>query len=291
MRKAILLGAALFVALLALGCSTGTGEPVDKPPKGFVLVAGGTFTMGSPAEEENRYSDEVEHQVRVKSFYMGKYEVTQREWEEVMGTTLSRQRDTAQTAAGTSGWSLYGEGDSYPMYYVNWLEAVEYCNTRSMNEGLTLVYTIDIDGDSVTRDWNANGYRLPTEAEWEYAAKGGNSSSSYLYSGSDTVGDVAWYNGNSEGTTHPVGTKAPNEAGIYDMSGNVQEWCGDWYGNYGNYGNGVQTDPSGPSSGFGRVLRGGCWRFEARRVRSAYRNGLAPSYRRQDLGFRLVRSL
>jgi formylglycine-generating enzyme required for sulfatase activity len=255
-------------------------------PEGFVLVEGGTFTMGSPSNEPDRDSDEgPQHQVTVKSFYMGKQEVTQREWQELMGTTVAQQRNMGQQAANASGWLLRGEGDNYPMYYVSWFEAVEYCNKRSVKEGLTPCYRGS--GNSITCDWSANGYRLPTEAEWEYAAKGGNKNFlTYLYSGSNSAGAVAWYNGNSGSTTHPVGTKAANDLGIYDMSGNVWEWCWDWKGDYGS---GSQTDPAGPSSGSNRVNRGGSWSNGARGLRSSNRSNNGPSDRSSILGFQLVR--
>jgi formylglycine-generating enzyme required for sulfatase activity len=138
-------------------------------------------------------------------------------------------------------------------------------------------------------DFNASGYRLPTEAEWEYAAKGGNKNYlSYEYSGGDSVDRVAWYDGNSGGSTHPVGTKQANDLGLYDMSGNVYEWCWDWYGTYGSEN---QNNPAGPASpGTSRVARGGSWFNEVRGVRLSNRYYGTPSYRLIILGFRLVRS-
>ena len=248
-------------------------------PANFVRVEGGTFQMGSAS---GGYNDERPvHTVTVRSFSMGKYPVTQKEWYEVMGTTIRQQ----QASAGAS--RLYGEGDNYPMYYVSWLEAVEYCNKRSINEGLTPAYSGS--GNNITCNWNANGYRLPTEAEWEYAAKGGNRDTLvYEYSGSNNVDSVGWHTGNSGGGTRPVGTKAPNSLGLYDMSGNVWEWCWDWYdANY--YRNSPQTDPRGAVSGSNRVIRGGSWNFYGRIVRSAYRGVDTPSSRNNGVGFRLVR--
>ena len=248
-------------------------------PANMVRVEGGTFQMGS----SNGESDERPvHAVTVRSFSMGKYPVTQKEWFEIMGTTVRQQRDMADRT-----WSLYGEGDNYPMYYVSWLEAVEYCNKRSQREGLTPAYSGS--GNNITCNWNANGYRLPTEAEWEYAAKGGNRDSMvYEYSGSNSAGAVAWYTDNSGGSTHPVGTKAPNSLGLYDMSGNVWEWCWDWYAN--SYPSGAQTDPVGASSGSDRVVRGGSWFHSAQYVRSASRFYFTPSDRFFRLGFRLARN-
>jgi formylglycine-generating enzyme required for sulfatase activity len=247
-------------------------------PANMVRVEGGTFQMGTASGGDN--DERPVHTVNIKTFYMGKHEVTQKEWREVMGTTLRQQRDMADRS-----WALYGEGDNYPMYYVNWHEAVEYCNKLSIKEGLTPAYRGS--GDNITCNWNANGYRLPTEAEWEYAAKGGNGSpGNYTYSGSNSVDAVAWYSTNSGNSTHLVGTKTPNSLGIYDMSGNVWEWCWDWYGNYTS---GSQTDPRGPVSGAYRVLRGGGWYNSAAYVRSAIRYCDTPSIRYDGYGFRLVR--
>ena len=185
----------------------------------FVLVQGGTFQMGG-------------NQVTIsKSFYLGKYEVTQKEWVEVMGSTPSNWKE-----------------DNLPVERVSWNEVIDYCNKRSVKEGLTPAYTVN--GSSVTWNKNASGYRLPTEAEWEWAARGGGKSSGYEYAGSSNAGDAGWYGDNSGSKTHPVGTKKANELGIYDMSGNVWEWCWDWYGSYSS---GSQTDPTGAYSGSNRV--------------------------------------
>ena len=231
---------------------------------GFVYVEGGTFQMGSTAGDSD---EEPVHQVTVSTFYMSRYEVTQKEWREVMGSSPSRF-----------------SGDNLPVEQVSWYDAVEYCNVLSVQKGLTPVYTIN--GTSVTANWSANGYRLPTEAEWEYAARGGNASNGYLYAGSDNADEVAWYRDNSGDATHPVGGKAPNELGLYDMSGNVWEWCWDWKGSYSS---GNQSDPRGPASGSVRVNRGGSWYNSARNLRSANRYGYSPGDSNYSLGFRLVR--
>ena len=216
--------------------------PPQNPVSGnMVRINGGTFQMGS----NNGYRDEEPvHTVTVSSFYMGKYEVTQKEYREVMGTNPSNFK-----------------GDNLPVEQVSWYDAVEYCNKRSQREGLTPAYTIDKSRKDpnntstydtvkwvVTWNKNANGYRLPTEAEWEYAAKGGNGSpGNYTYAGSNNADEVAWYIGSK---TQNVGTKKPNGLGLYDMSGNVWEWCWDWYGSYSSA---AQTDPAGASSGSHRV--------------------------------------
>jgi len=258
----------------------GTTPNQAKIPANFVRVEGGTFRMGSTSGNDN---ESPVHTVTVKSFAISKYEVTQKEWEDIMGTGIRQQRDKAK------GDKTYGEGDNYPMYYVSWNDAIEYCNKRSIEEGLTPAYSGS--GNNITCNWEASGYRLPTEAEWEYAARGGNGSpGNYTYSGSNDINAVAWYSSNSGERTHPVGTKAANGLGLFDMSGNVWEWCWDWYGDYPS---GSQTDPRGPVSGTHRVLRGGSWYYSALYVRSSSRNYSTPSTRDSyyggNFGFRLVR--
>jgi formylglycine-generating enzyme required for sulfatase activity len=242
-----------------------TGIGVQEVPANMILVEGGTFQMGS-ANGDN--DERPVHTVTVKGFYLGKYEVTQKEWIEIMGSN-------------PSNW----KGENLPVENISWYEAVEYCNKRSQKEGLSPAYRGS--GDSVVCDFNASGYRLPTEAEWEYAAKGGNKNYlSYEYSGGNGVDRVAWYEGNSGKRTRPVGTKQANDLGLHDMSGNVWEWCWDWYGSYGG---GSQTDPVGAPSGTYRVFRGGNLASTAGYLRSASRGGNTPSSRGGNLGFRLVR--
>ena len=287
----------VLVTVMATGCMLGDDhETIRKKAYGItaakkvemVYVPGGSFQMGNPNSSVG-YSDERPvHRVTLTGFYMGKYEVTQAQYRAVMGSNPS---------------SGYGVGNNYPVYYVSWYAALVFCNKLSIAEGLTPAYRINGSTDpsawgsvptNSNSTWNAaeidsgsTGYRLPTEAQWEYAAKGGNGSpGNYTYSGSNTVGDVAWYSGNSNSTTHAVGTKAPNGLGLYDMSGNVWEWCWDWYGTYSSR---AQTDPEGASSGSYRVLRGGYWFISAEFVRSAYRYNDDPYNRGGSLGFRLAR--
>jgi len=232
----------------------------------MVRVQGGTFMMGSPANEPYRNDDEdPQHQVTLSSFYMGKCEVTQKEYQEVMGINPSNFK-----------------GDNLPVENVSWHDAIEYCNKRSQREGLTPAYTRN--GDNVTWNRSANGYRLPTEAEWEYACRAGTTTA--YNTGANISDNTGWYSANSGNKTHPVGQKPANAWGLFDIHGNVWEWCWDWYGSYSS---GAQTDPVGASSGTGRVLRGGSWSSSAEYLRSALRSVSYPYFRYGYLGFRLVR--
>ncbi len=220
----------------------------------MVKVAGGTFTMGASASDSEADSDEKPaHRVTLSGYYIGKYEVTQKQWVEIMGSNPS-----------------YFKGDNLPVEKVSWDDIQEFLRKLNAKTGMS--------------------FRLPTEAEWEFAAHGGNSSRGYKYSGSDNIDSVAWYYDNSGNKTHPVGTKSPNELGIYDMSGNVCEWCQDWFdANY--YSNSPLSNPKGPSSGAYRVLRGGSWNINARYCRVSFRNNNAPGNGRDYCGFRLAASL
>ena len=209
----------------------------------MVEVAGGEFMMG----ESHILGDDRRHDVRLDSYSIGRYLVTQDLWETVMGSNPSRFK-----------------GPRRPVEQVSWYDCQDFI--RKLNE-LT----------------GAN-FRLPTEAEWEFAARGGNSSRGYKYSGSDALDDVAWYYDNSGDKTHDVGTKSPNELGLYDMSGNVFEWCND---RYGSYSSSSQTNPKGASSGSRRVFRGGSWSNIAWYCRVSYRRSCAPGYRYFNIGLRL----
>ena len=283
----------LFIAaaiLLAAGASRA------EMPGTFVLVKGGTF--------KDTTSNYYGRGVVLSDFYIEKYEVTQREWERVMGSNPSRFK-----------------GEDLPVEMVNWYDSIEYCNRRSIAEGLEPYYNIDRSrkdpdnrpdpkfGDlddikwTVTINPGANGYRLPTEAEWEYAAGGGEKSQSYVYSGGSNINEVSWYWRDSgdqylegfwnwhaieqnHGQTRAVGTKKPNELGLFDMSGNVREWCWDWFGELKSN----VKDPRGGTDGFGRVWKGGGWMGADFAAATRFRGSLAANGKGPDQGFRLCRS-
>lgn len=255
-------------------------------PEGFVLISGGTYTMGSPETESWRGSDETEHSVTVDDFYMGSCEVTQTEYTELMG----------ENPSSFSGGDL-------PVDNVTWYEAIAYCNARSEADGLTSAYIID--GQNVSWDRSADGYRLPTEAEWEYACRAGtetpfNTENSISAEEANYFGHYPYLieenyfeqdnletqPGEYRQTTVPVGSFAPNQWGLYDMHGNVEEWCWDYYGAYNTE---PQTNPSGPVSGTLRVNRGGGWNDFAKHIRSAYRSSMPGDNSSYNLGFRLAR--
>ena len=225
----------------------------------MVVVQGGTFTMGATAEQDS-YAESNElptHQVTLSSYSIGQTEVTQELWQAVMGSNPSYFQ--ASTDAN------YGTNLQRPVEQVSWNDCQTFITKLNQMTG--------------------KNFRLPTEAEWEYAARGGNRSQGYKYAGSNAVGGVAWYIENSGRTTHPVATKAPNELGLYDMSGNVQEWCQDWYGSYSGD---AQTNPSGPASGSHRVYRGGNWDCFFMYCLVPFRCHYTPSYTYDGLGLRLA---
>ena len=219
----------------------------------MVFVRGGTFMMGcTPEQGSDCYQDETPaHRVTLDNFYIGKYEVTQAQWRAITGNT--------PTSSST--------GDNLPVVNVSWNEVQGFINGLNQKTG--------------------DNYRLPTEVEWEYAARGGSQSQGYKYSGSNNIGEVAWYENNSGKKINPVGTKKPNELAIYDMSGNVYEWVNDWYGDYNSS---PQTNPKGPSSGSKRVLRSGSWSSPARITRVSDRDNDNAVDRYNNVGFRLARS-
>ncbi len=255
--------------------------------EGMIFVKGSTFKMGS---NDGEACERPIHSVTLSNFYIGKYEVTQKEWKEIMNSNPSYFKEKKVIEKGFLGIGrVTEEVDNLPVEEVRWYDAVEFCNKISRKKGLTPCYSGS--GKNITCDFNANGYRLPTEAEWEYAARGGNKSKGYIYSGSNTISNVAWYYDNSRSKTNKVGTKQPNELGIYDMSGNVWEWCNDWYdSNY--YSNSPQNNPKGPSSGSYRVLRGGSlYHAGDYFCRVARRFNYYPVSCGSFIGFRFLRTL
>ena len=227
----------------------------------MIPVEGGTFWMGAQSTNPNGQNYDSEafdhespvHQVTLSSYFMGETEVTQALWQAVMGSNPSSF-----------------SGSNLPVEQVSWNDCQEF--VTKLNQ-------------LCASQLNGRQFALPTEAQWEYAARGGKQSRGYKYSGSNTLGNVAWYHDNSGSTTHAVGTKQANELGIYDMSGNVYEWCQDWYGSYGSN---AQTDPTGPATGSHRVNRGGGWYYDARSCRVSYRYGITPDSAYRTLGLRLA---
>jgi len=296
---ALLMSFVLLFALAACGKTENTpsnGSSIDSTQQEdqsmqiseeFVLIKGGSFQMGSPDSEAWHSADETQHSVTVSDFYMSKHELTQREYAAVIGSNPSSF-----------------SGDDLPVENVSWLDAIAYCNARSKAEGLTPAYTVD--GQTVAWDRSANGYRLLTEAEWEYACRAGTTAPFYIaespsaeqanyyghypYGIEDNYfsqGDLCVKPGEYRQKTLPVGSFDPNPNGLYDMYGNVSEWVWDYYGAYPTE---EQTDPAGPEIGTLRVYRGGGWNDFAKNMRSAYRATLEQDKRSFNLGIRLVRN-
>ena len=260
-------------------------EPVQKntPPSvsrlsfepETVRVDGGTFQMGSNDGESD---EKPMHRVTLSDFAIGKYEITVQQYMQFVNETKTHYPEWLEQ--GSNYNIKTGKDDHYkklgdalqnsnnPIVGISWDDAVAYCEWLSQKTN--------------------KKYRLPTEAEWEYAARGGNKSSGYKYSGSNTIGDVAWLSDNASSQTHPVGQKQRNELGIYDMSGNVWEWCSDWYGTYNSS---SQQNPTGAITGSDRVYRGGGWSNGAAYCRSAFRYNDTPTYRYSNVGFRVGSSL
>ncbi|MBN1970902.1 MAG: SUMF1/EgtB/PvdO family nonheme iron enzyme [Candidatus Delongbacteria bacterium] len=288
--------------LISLGSWMGNNQilaiKIDNNIPGMIFVEGGTFQMGDHFGE-GLASELPVHDVTLSDFYIGKYEVTQEEWQTVM---TGNTNGISTTPSNFLGLNL-------PVEQVSWYDVIVFCNRRSIQEGLMPCYTIlgeynpDLWGavpTSTDSTWNgivcnifAEGYRLPTEAEWEYAARGGiHHIDDLRYAGcheGSELANYAWYGSNSGSQTHDVGTKLPNQLGIYDMSGNVWECCWDWYGgNY--YSSSPNNNPLGPDIGTDRVVRGGSWFNDASRSRVAARDDDTPDYKYSNSGFRLAKA-
>jgi formylglycine-generating enzyme required for sulfatase activity len=273
----------------------------------MVLVNGGTFQMGNPGNPRRRDSSILDiewprHEVTLRDFYIGKYEITQGQYFEVTGMKPSSHLKSSDDDS-PDGWM------KLPVESISWYDALVFCNKLSIKEKLRPVYSINgnmnpddwgeppsrrsVEWDAVSMDVRANGYRLPTEAEGEYAARGGAESKGFEYAGatSDNAAKVAWYSvvvkGMVTGTIHEIGKKQPNELGLYDMSGNVMEWCWDWLDTYPAD---PQDNPIGPPKGLYRVIRGGGWSIRINYSRVYYRHNNQPHYQGINLGLRLAKN-
>ena len=258
------------------------GQLSEALPDGFVLIRAGRFRMGSPESEVGRHGYETQHEaVITRDFFLGQSPVRQRDWVALMGANPSH----------------FG-GDDRPVDTVSWYDAVAYCNALSEREAIEPAYAVrgvsgrpGHEGFQIAecrfKGLDATGYRLPTEAEWEYACRAGTTSAHYAGNDEGQLDAIGWFAGNSDGETHPIGRRRPNEWGLYDMLGNVFEWCWDWWDAYPA---GSATDPFGPSGGQYRVYRGGCWYDGAPSARSAYRLNYSPGHRLNVIGFRLAKS-
>jgi len=270
-----LLGLALLTALIG-GCS-GDDEPASHIPKQvttktgieMIVLPGAEFIMGDNGGEDD---EKPAHKVTISAFYMDKYEVTQAAYEKMMGKNPAKFKGTDR-----------------PVERVSWFGAIQYCNMRSLREGLTPCY----DLDTLECNYEADGYRLPTEAEWEYACRAGTTTKYSLGNAPEKLGQYAWFKANANDTSHPVGQKKPGPWGFYDMHGNVWEWCNDYYSeDY--YQNSPAENPTGPAAGDERVLRGGSWASGAQSACSSCRYSETPGFADvcfgyEAYGFRCVR--
>ena len=265
----------------------------------LVHVEGGSFNMGSETGEADQ---KPLHRAALSAFFMSACEITVGQYRYFIQDSkykpstgaaggmvwdeAGKKWDTKKDASWENPYLPTGakQADDGPVVMVNWYDAAEYCIWLSRKEGFQNVYSIK--GATVTADFTRNGYRLPTETEWEYAARGGRRSKEYLYAGSDNILLSGWHFAISGNSTHPVGRKSPNELGLYDMSGNVQEWCWDWYGEYTGS---TQVDPLGSASGKERICRGGSWINTPSRCVTTFRLMTDPGIRCFNIGFRIVR--
>ena len=276
MKKSISLFHAegLFFFLMIISVFSGSCRQQQSPE--MVLINGGTFIMGSPAHEYDRDFDEVQHTVTVSSFFIGIYEITQKEYQQIMRKNPSDFK-----------------GRNLPVGNVSWFDALNFCNNLSVREGLNPAYLPGENG--IIWDRNANGYRLPTEAEWEYACRAGTESP--FYTGDNISTDQANYDGNFPYSNYAIGkfleqpaaagSYPANAWGLYDMHGNVFEWCWDIYELHSHL---DQIDPVGPLSGEHRVIKGGSWINSGSALRSAFRGIYFPGGGSDRIGFRVVRN-
>ncbi|HRI61474.1 MAG TPA: formylglycine-generating enzyme family protein [Saprospiraceae bacterium] len=273
----------------------------DSQPE-MLFVKGGSFLLGDTSGDAD---ERPIHAIQLNDFFIAKTETTVAQFK--VFVEMTAYRTDAERAEGSYIWDSLGwhkregvnwrhteigrlrpaEQGNYPVVHVSWNDAAYYCNWLSEQSGLQKVY--DFQNDSLHISLTANGFRLPTEAEWEYAAAGGKTVKSERYAGADEPGAVAWYSGNASRRPHAAGQKRPNTLGIYDFSGNVWEWCQDWY-DKDFYATSVNAqNPSGPESGETRCLRGGSWNNSGKHLRIANRSSRYPDFRDGSVGFRVAR--
>jgi len=257
---------ALITCVLSMDC-TQQQRTINIQGITLVSIPAGSFRMGTEAKDDKWFEhSRPVHTVSLDAFKISSTEITQAQYLRIIGTNPS----------------AFAGNDNHPVEQVSWYEAVTFCNKLSEKAGLEPCY----DLNSWECDFTRNGFRLPTEAEWEYACRAGATTE---YCSGDSISDlekVGWYGLNSDSTTHPAGSKKPNAFGLYDMHGNVWEWCNDWWQHY--YNDNSERNPAGPESGFSRVLRGGGWGHHEFGCRSAYRSGYQPDFESDLLGFRVV---
>ena len=301
-RKINLVSRPVFFAfIITVFTACGTQQPPVHSPQqktifiNMISIPGGSFTMGSP-QGSGLMIERPSHQVTLRSYLLAQHEVTQGQYFEITGLRPSSCRTNPEDRS-PEGWK------NLPVEMVNWYEALIFCNKLSVKENFSPVYRVngsvnpndwgDVPAAEADAEWNvewisgANGYRLPTESEWEYAARGGPHTRSHKYAGSDDHDHVSWYYENSATMSHHVGKKTPNELDLYDMSGNVMEWCWDWQGMYTAD---AKENPRGPTSGLDRIVRGGGWSYAVVYGLVSYRHYNHPYYRGVNLGFRVARS-
>ena len=250
-------------------------EPRFSEPLEMIELPGDTFLMGSPRSNSEAYDDErPQHEVAVSAFCISRYPVTRQLYRDIVGSAPKE-------------WSRDTKDHLLPANFVAWFEAATFCNALSAHVGLAPCYRID--GERVEWDREADGYRLPTEAEWEYACRAGTTSKWFFGDDSTELGHYAWFASNSEDKVHPVGEKKPNRWDLHDMIGNVWEWCWDWYAGYPSKLSQAENDPTGPANGTRRVLRGGSWVDDPWLLRSALRFWDSPVVSDDVIGFRCMR--